>query len=305
MLELDFAFFNLKHNEKRGLVYRKYFLDRLGPVFFSPRVEKLIQLNGLNYQGCQISMPLGPENLNRIEPETRYLMLKRSTDIARDYHLPSLAVDRRLKPQLLELSNSFPLVFGDNFIKALAVALTAGILSRREIKRVVLVGETAYYPDFISAICALGIPLSIQSRFPAQYEVLTYRLLYGKGYAVSTSGINPHTWDKGDLVFIFDPREEGLAVAFPQVCTILLTNSSCGLAPELEAALDRNGIVNNLYNLAPIMETCMLAEAGFLSSDGENVWTNGASPEEGQKFLGLEQIGTELGLWELFLDKAI
>lgn len=305
MLDLDFAFFNLNHNEKRGLVYRKYFLDRLGPVFFSPRVEKLIQLSELNFRGCQISMPLGPGNLSLMEPETRQLMIERSADIVRDYQLPIMAVDRRLKQQLLELSISFPLVFGDNFIKALAAALTSRILSRREIKRIILVGETDYFTDFISGICAHGIPLSIQSRFPAQYEVLTYRLLYEKGYAVSTSFLSPQGWDRGDLVFIFDPREEGLAVAFPGVCCIRLTSNSCGLAPELEAKLSKNCLVNNLYNLAPIMETCMLAEAGFLSSGGERIWTNGANLDEGQKFLGLNQVGAELGLWDLFLDKAI
>ncbi|MGS0763245.1 hypothetical protein [Syntrophomonas curvata] len=305
MLDLDFAFLNLNHDEKRGLVYRKYFLDRLGPVFFSPRVEKLIQLSDLNFRGCQISMPLGPGNLSLIEPETRQLMLNRSVDIAREYQLPGLAADRRLKQQLHELSISFPLVFGDNFIKALAVALTARMLSRREIKRVILVGETDYFSDFIGGICAHGIPLSIQTRFPARYEVMAYRLLYEKGYAVSTSVLSPQTWNEGELVFILDPREEGVAVAFPRVCCIRLTNNSCGLAPELEAKLDRNGIVNNLYNLAPIMETCMLAEAGFLSSGGEKIWANGATLEEGQKFLGLQQVGAELGLWDLFLDKAI
>jgi hypothetical protein len=305
MLDLDFAFLNLNHSEKRGLMYRKYFLDRLGPVFFSPRVEKLIQLSGLNFQGCQISMPLGPGNLSLIEPETRQLMISRSAAIAREYQLPRLAVDRRLKQHLLELSISFPLVFGDNFIKALAVALTARMLSRRELKRVILVGETEYFTDFIEAICAYGIPLSIQTRFPARYEIMAYHLLYEKGYAVSTSVLSPHTWDEGDLIFIFDPREEGAAAVLPRVCCIRLVDNSCGLAPELEAKLGRNGMLNRLYNLAPIMETCMLAEAGFLSFDGEKIGTNGANSNEGRKFLGLQQVGAELGLWDLFLDKGI
>lgn len=305
MLDLDFAFFNLNHNEKRGLVYRKYFLDRLGPVFFSPRVEKLIQLSDLNFQGCQISMPLGPGNLSLIEPETRQLMLKRSAEIVEDYKLPSMAVDRRLKQQLLELSISFPLVFGDNFIKALAVALTARMLSRREIKRVIMVGETDYFAEFISGICTYGVPLSIQTTFPARYEVMTYRLLYEQGYAVSTSVLSPQSWGSGDLVFIFDPEQETLALAFPGVCCVRLTNNGCGLVPELEARLRENGMASNLYNLAPIMETCMLAEAGFLSPGGEQIRANGANPGDGQKFLALQQVGNEMGLWDRFLDKAI
>lgn len=305
MLDLDFAFFKLNDDEKRGLFYRKYFLNRLGPVFFSPRVEKLIQLYDLNFTGCQISMPLGPGNMDLIELEKQQTMLKRSTEIVQSYQLPSMAVDRRLKQQLLKLSIGFPLVFGDNFIKALAAAITTRMLSQREIKRIIMVGEVEHYAEFISGISLCRVPLSIQTMFPAQYEVMTYRLLYEQGYAVSTSLLNPHSWEPGDLVFVFDPLREGLAVAFPQVCCIQLTNNVCGLAPELEVKLGRNGIDSRLHNLAPIMETCMLGEAGILSPGGEQIRANAVNGGEGNVFLTLQQVGDELGLWDLFLDKAI
>lgn len=158
MLDLDFAFFKLNNDEKRGLFYRKYFLNRLGPVFFSPRVEKLIQLNDLNFTGCQISMPLGRGNMELIEPEKQQTMLKRSTEIVQSYQLPNMAVDRRLKQQLLKLSIGFPLVFGDNFIKALAAAITARMLSKREIKRIIMVGEVEHYAEFIGGISLCGVP---------------------------------------------------------------------------------------------------------------------------------------------------
>ncbi len=305
MLDLDFAFFKLNNDEKQGLLYRKYFLNRLGPVFFSPRVEKLIQLNDLNFTGCQISMPLGRGNMDLIKLETQQTMLKRSTEIVKSYKLTCMAVDCRLKQQMLKLSIGFPLVFGDNFIKALAAAITARMLSRREIKRIIMVGEVEHYAEFISGISLYGVPLSIQTMFPSQYEVMTYRLLYEQGYAVSTSLFNPHSWKPGDLVFVFDPLREGLAVAFPQVCCIQLTNNICGLAPELEAKLSQNGMASSLYNLAPIMETCMLGEAGILSSGGEQIRANEANGSEGNIFLTLQQVGDELGLWDLFLDKAI
>jgi hypothetical protein len=305
MLDLDFAFFNLNSNDKRGLVYRKYFLDRLGPVFFSPRVDKLIQLSNLNFRGCSISIPLGPANLSIIKPEKRQMMLERSTTIVQDYNLPSMAVDRRLKKQLLELSIGFPLIFGDNFIKALALAITANMLSRHEIKRIVIVGEVEYFPEFVSAICAYGVPLSIQTICPGQYEVMTYRLLYEKGYAVSTSALNPYSWEKGDLVFLFDPEKEGLAFAVSRAYCVQLTNNGQDLAPELENQFAKNGLVSKLYNLAPIMETCLLVEAGFLSSGGEQIRTNDISREKGRNFLTLQKVGDVLGLWDLFLDKAI
>lgn len=305
MLDLDFAFFKLNNDEKRGLFYRKYFLNRLAPVFFTPRVEKLIQLNELNFTGCQISIPLGCGNLGFIEPEKQKTLLKRSTEIVQSYQLPRMAVDRRLKKQLLELSIGFPLVFGDNFIKALAAAITARILSRRQIKRIIMVGEVEHYAEFISGISRCGVPLSIQTMFPAQYEVMTYRLLYEQGYAVSTSLLNPYSWEAGDLVFVFDPQGDELAVAFPQICCFRLTNDVSGLAPELEAKLNRNGMESRLYNLAPIMETCMLGEAGILSPGGEQIRANEADGGEGNIFLTLQQVGDELGLWDLFLDKGI
>ncbi len=240
-----------------------------------------------------------------MEVEKQQTMLKRSTEIVQSYQLPSMAVDRRLKQQLLKLSIGFPLVFGDNFIKALVAAITARILSKREIKRIIMVGEVEHYAEFISSISLCGVPLSIQSMYPGQYEVMTYRLLYEQGYAVSTSLLNPHSWEPGDLVFVFDPLREGLAVAFPRACCIQLTNNVSGLAPELEAKLSRNGMASNLYNLAPIMETCMLGEAGILSSGGEQIRAIEANGSEGNIFLALKQVGDELGLWDLFLDKAI
>ena len=305
MLDLDFAFFNLNSNEKRGLMYQKYFLDRLGPVFFSPRVDKLIQLSNLNFRGCNISMPLGPANLKMMGPEKKQMMLERSTAIVQEYNLPSMAVDRRLKEQLLELSIGFPLIFGDNFIKALTLAITGRMLSRHAIKRVVLVGEVDCFPQLVSALGAYGVPLSIQTMYPGQYEVMSYRLLYEKGYAVSTSVLNPYSWEKGDLVFLFDPEKEGLAFAFPRAYCVQLTNNGWDLAPELENQFTQNGMDSRLYNLAPIMETCLLVEAGFLSPGGEQIRTNDISREEGQKFLTIQKVGDVLGLWDLFLDKAI
>ncbi|MGI5911232.1 MAG: hypothetical protein ACOX6E_01445 [Syntrophomonadaceae bacterium] len=302
MLDLDFAFFNLNHAEKRGIMSRKYFLDRLAPVFFLPRVEKLIQLTGLNFQGCQISMPLGPGNLSLIELEKRQAIFQHTTKLVKEYHLTRMAVDRRLKEQLFELSNSFPVIFGDNFIKALATALISRILSRHVIKRIIMVGEMEDFPEFLSEIGEFGVPLSIQSMYPTRYEVMTYRLLYEKGNAVSTSALNPYSWGKGDLVFVFDPAQEELTMAYANACCyVRLTNNGCNLAPELEAKLSQNGLVNCLYNLAPIMETCMLEEAGFSVRGAERV--NEGS--HGRVFITLKQVGDEMGLWDLFLDKAI
>jgi len=302
MIELDFALFNLKHEEKRGLMYRKYFLDRLAPFFFLPRVERLIELGELNFRGCQISLPLGPGNLNLIEPELKQNIINQTAELAKGYELSIVAVDRRLKQQLLELSIGFPAIFGDNFIKALTYALTLRALSRRDIRRIIIVGEIDGFPQFIGGMSTLGVPISMQTINPGQYEIMNYHLLYERGYAISISALNPQSWDKKDLIFIFDPAQEGLAMVSPHSCCVCLTNNGCDLAPELENKLSKNGLVKSLYNLAPIMETCLLAEAGILSTNGEQV---GAEQPLDLDFFAIQQVGDNMGLWDLFLDKAI
>jgi|GEM_PF-4284872 len=34
MVELDFGFLSLLHDDKTGLIYQKFFLERLAPIFF-------------------------------------------------------------------------------------------------------------------------------------------------------------------------------------------------------------------------------------------------------------------------------
>jgi hypothetical protein len=40
MLDLDFAYLNLMSKDQEGLMYRRNILDKLIPLFFSPRVKK-------------------------------------------------------------------------------------------------------------------------------------------------------------------------------------------------------------------------------------------------------------------------
>ncbi|MDD3269205.1 MAG: hypothetical protein PHX14_07780 [Syntrophomonadaceae bacterium] len=302
MLDLDFAFYNLKSMDRRGIFCRKYILDRLAPVFFSPRVEKLIDLRDLGARGCNIRLPLGPGNLRMLEPETQENIVNKSTAILEDFKLPAMAVDRRHKKQFSELFKSLPLVFGDNFIKALASVLVRETLSRRDIKKLVVVGDTDYFADFINEISNLGIPVSLQSHHPSRQEVLAYRLLYEKGHAISTSYIKPQQWQRGDLVLMFDSDQQQLAITYPQAFYIKLGNDACNFALELEHRLYSNGIDHALHNLAPILEISLLSKAGIWDRGIEQ---NNAKGEEGQCFLLLQELGYELGLWDLFLDKAI
>lgn len=302
MLDLDFAFYSLKSTDRRGIFCQKFILDRLAPVFFAPRVERLIDLRDLGSKGCNIILPLGPGNLRMLEPENQENIVNKSAAILEDFNLPALAVDRRHKKQFSELFNRLSLVFGDNFIKALASVLVKETLSRRDIKKLVIVGDTDCFADFITEISNLGIPVSLQSYHPGRQEILAYRLLYEKGHAVSTSYINPQNWQRGDLILMFDPDQQQLAITYPQAFYIKLSNDVSDLALELENRLQNNGISHALHNLAPILEISLLSKAGIW---GENAEQNDARGEEGQRFLILQKLGYELGLWNLFLDKAI
>lgn len=303
MLDLDFAFFNFIDTEKRGLAYRKFVLDRLAPIFFRPRIARLINLADINVKGCNIVIPLGPNNFQILEKEKQKSVFEKSTDLINEYNLPVLAVDRRLKQQFLKLSNSFPLIFGDNFIKALASVLIRQMLTAKDIKKLVIAGETDKFTDFIERIAEYGVPVSIQSYNPARYELLTYRLLYEKGNAVSNSYFNPENWDKDDLVVMFDPDRRQMGLKTPRSFCIKLGNNCSRLAPELENSLRSNGLEANTYNLAPIMETCLMSEAGILEVCAEQNMP--VDINEGKAFIYLEEAGERLGIWDFFLDKPI
>jgi hypothetical protein len=57
MGELDFAFFNLIKQDKKGLFYKKGLLDRLTPFIFHPRIKNLIQLPSLDPLVCLARIP--------------------------------------------------------------------------------------------------------------------------------------------------------------------------------------------------------------------------------------------------------
>ena len=301
MLDLDFAFFNLINRDKQGLFYQKGVLDRLTPIFFSPRVKNLIELPDLNCQGCNIVLPLGQANMQVLESSKQHLLFQRSYEVARDFQLQAMAVDRRLKDLLMEPEEGFSLVFGDNFIKALAYAIIKRSLSSRDISKLILVGEISGLAEFVEAVSDLNVPVSIQNPYPSRYEIMTYRLMYEKGNAVSNSQINPHKWERGNLVIIFDSRYNNLSIAIPDVMLLKLTDESQGLAKELELELSSKEVSPLLCNLAPIMETCLLAQEGFLTRCSEQSML---IKEDRLSFRRLEELGNKADIWHLFLDKV-
>lgn len=300
MGELDFAFFNLIKQDKKGLFYKKGLLDRLTPFIFHPRIKNLIQLPSIDCRGCHIVVPLGAGNMSLLEPSKQHIMFQRSYQVAQDFNLPAIAVNRSIKDLCLNAGDDLPLIFGDEFIKALAYTLIKHFLSHRQISKVVLVGEIPGWAGFIEEVSNLQVPVSIQSTCPSRYEIMIYRLMYEKGNVVSNSQINPHKWERGNLVIIFDSRYHQLSIGIPDLILFKLTNESRGLASDLESRLQNSQIEPLLCNLAPILESCLLQQAGFWGTDREQDTFKG----EKATFQSLAEWGQRNGIWDLFLDKV-
>ncbi len=300
MLDLDFAFFNLINQTRTGLAFKKVFLDKLAPIFYAPRLKRIIKLPYMEACGGNIMLPLGIANLQDLQHESKHLLAGKLGSLLQEYKLRYLAVDRRLKNQLTDITDGQVLVHGDNFIKALAHVFIKELLTRYELHKIIIVGTIEDFPGFISSLEQYGLPISIQALYPQQQELFAHHLLYEKGQAVSTSYLNPQNWGRDDLVFILTDLTETITDGKNAALTIYLNNCSCSLAPRLDSEFERNGLFPVLYNLAPILESCLLAKAGIQNFGTESITVNAPNTE----FLTLENIGYQWGLWELFLDKV-
>ncbi len=301
MLELDFAYFSLINYEKKGLAARKSFLEMLTPIFFKPRLERLIEIRDIEAKGCNIIVPLGQGNFNALNRNLQENLVSKSLNIINDYNIHYMAVDRNLKQYLQKLAAEFSLVFGDNFIKALTNVIIAETLSQHEMQKIVVIGEIEGFEEFLEVVASYELPLSIQNYNPRDYEIMSYRMLYERGCAISNSYITPKDWEPGDMIVNLNQDEGQLTVGSPSLCYFEFTNNQINMAPRLEESLRNSGINPGIHSLAPILETCLLTKAGF---SGYNEEHKEANETTGQSFLQLQEAGEKLGLWELFLDKG-
>lgn len=298
MFDLDFAYFSLQNSDRKGLADRKFFLDRLAPLLYAPRIEKLLDIPQLG-AGCNIRLPLGAGNIMRLEEAGQQRFLDKTDSILNELNLSDLAADRSLRQVWPGLSRHFALVWGDDFIKALAYTLVRESISRREANKIIMVGDISTYGDLLDTLTIFEVPLSIQTLKPVDYEIMTYRLLYERGCAVSNSYFNPNAWEDGDLILVFDGETQHLAAASPGRFIFRLTNNTRDLAPELEEHLEQTGIGGWLGTMAPILESCLRAKAGIFSADAEQDMSRTSAP-----FLTLQQTADQMGVWDLFLDKV-
>lgn len=298
MPDLDFAYFDLQTSDRKGLTGRKYFLDRLAPLLYAPRIARLIEVPQLGV-GCHIHIPIGVGNMNSLAESGQQRFLEKTEQILHDTKITNLSADRSLRPFWPDLGQYFDLVWGDDFIKALGFTLVQNIMSRRGGDKIILVGDISNYGDLLEALIVFEVPISVQSLKPTDYEVMTYRLLYERGCAISNSYVNPQDWGLGDLILVFDGVAAGVIAAAPGQFLLRLTNSSRGLAPELEDHLEQSGMDGRLGIMAPILESCIKVKAGIVPAHGEHD-TLGLTP-----FITLQRAGEEIGVWDIFLDKAL
>lgn len=298
MLDLDFAYFNLQTSDRKGLTGRKYFLDRLAPLLYAPRIARLIEVPQLGV-GCHIHVPLGAGNMTSLAESGQQRFLEKTEQLLHDIKITNLSADRSLRQFWPDLGQYFDLVWGDDFIKALGYTLVQEIMSRRGADKIILVGDIRNYSDLLESLIGFEVPISVQSLKPTDYEVMTYRLLYERGCAISNSYVNPPGWGKGDLILVFDGEAAGVIAAAPEQFLIRLTNSSRGLAPELEEHLQQSGMDGQLGIMAPILESCLKVKAGIIAAHAEQDMS-GLVP-----FKALQQAGEEIGVWDIFLDKDL
>jgi hypothetical protein len=236
-----------------------------------------------------------------LEPDMKNRLLTRSMDILHSCQVPVLAVDRRLRNEFLTIFNHFPLIFGDNFIKTLTSVLVKQYASQKGVKKIIITGEIPGIVELLEDLGELRIPISIQNEHPSQSEIMAYHLLYEKGIAVSTSYICPSDWEKGDLVILLESRP---APPSAPAFVINLAGDSAWLAPELAGTLESKGLDTSMNTLAPILESCLWAKAGF-ADQGEEPNNAVISAETLSTVNLLNQVGEDIGLWDFFLDKDI
>lgn len=300
MLDLNFAYFNMMEIKRRGLASRKGFLDRLAPIFFSPRIEKLIDLGGAGLKGCNIHLPLAKENWGILNINKQLELINKMENILLDYTLKGLAVDRKLK-NIFGKGQEIPLFYGDVFIKALLIVIIKKEIAIKELKKLILVGDLPGISLLIEELNTFQIPISLQNFHPKRYELMIHRLLYEKGLAVSNSYINPQEWKEEEMVIVFETGYRDFLKMYPLLRCIFLDNNSSGLAPLLEQRLENSGVSKELSKLAPILEACIFFQifyddSRFRISPGEE------TEKEMDVFINY---ASNLGIWEAFLDKGV
>lgn len=252
-----FAFLDILAGERRGLLSRKFFLDTVAPVLYHPRVKRTIRLQSLGAEGPQVLVPLSRVDWGALNRENQARLWREAGQVAKKHGISVMAVNRALRfttPEML----SIRVAWGDYFILALALVLAERAVNHYGADKLYLVGEFPGLPGLISLLGGMGVPVVLQTFYPARCEHLAYHMFYSQGVALSVGYFNPRNWGGGDAVLIFDPTYHRFVLGQKGVFIISLTDDSCCHAPELEDSLRSQEVDGSLKNLAPILEAYLM-----------------------------------------------
>lgn len=238
-------------------MFKQSVLNRVAPLFFGPRLSRVIRLKGVGLQAQELLIPLGNENWESLNPQIRDYFVQKVVNLSRKQGIESLGVTRNLEPGTLESMTTQRR--GDSFIIALALLRIGEGLEKIRGRRVILVSDQKLaFPLAVISSERFKVPVFLQSINPRQHEATAMRMLRQEGLAIALSKLSPGKWADDDIVILLDENYQDWGNADYKGVRINLFDSSRGHAPELEAELQQQGINPALCNLAPLLEAHIL-----------------------------------------------
>ncbi len=264
---------------RRGLLFKPSVLNRVAPLFFGPRLSRVIALTKVGLLAKELLIPLGHENWKSLTPEIRETLGQRVLHLCQKQKIQSLGVSRGLPPD--SLGSLAAKRRGDNFIMALALLKIAESLGQTRGRRIILVSDQKLAFSLAVLVSErFKVPVFLQSTTPCRHEAFAWRMLYREGLAISLSAINPAQWKDDDIVLLLDEGYAHLVKGYESGWRLNLFDSSQGHAPQLEEELQEQGMDPALRNLAPLMEAYLLQEVNghykdcikIIEEKGSKIW---------------------------------
>ena len=175
---------------RRGFLFKPTVLNRVAPLFFTPRGWQGIRLKEVGLEASGLIIPLGIENWNSLTPEVREHFEKRILVWCRKHEIGSLGVNRGLNGEGFD-----PVAIGkrgDLFIMALALLRVAESLGRYGGRRVILVSDQGLaFSLAVKVTERFKVPVVLQSIRPIRHEAAAWHMFRQEGLAMSLSTLNP------------------------------------------------------------------------------------------------------------------
>lgn len=276
------AFLAMRDRERLGLLGQAETLNRVAPLLFRPRLNRVFFVPEADVTGFLISLPIGTGNWQSLNEETRIRLLQQADRLCAGFGAEEVILPGGIRQDRLD-----GILPGDRFTAVMVALKLAQRLERTNCRRVVVVAERGV--GFLTAALIaerFRLPVVLQCRAPATKEASAMRLLYEAGIPIAISGVNRDQWGPEDVVIVLDDLEEepnqGL-LFYLDACP-----NSAGHAPLLESRLASQRVPPRLSLLAPLLEARL---------------ATGADPAKEREIVhAIEENGSPI--WYYFLDKG-